>query len=155
MTEELFKDEKTRLADAEKIRDRRLTELERKQALLEATALPIAAAFLKMAIAKLTHFHTPRMDELLIKVGPPNILTDEELKELTILREERMVEVSDKVDESEKIIAKILPDLIALEKLEAVKLKEDETTEVILVKQPKTEISSNIKGDLVNEDSDD
>lgn len=87
----------------------RIEELERQLGLFGQTILPISAAFQAILVKQLTHFHTPVLDGLLKKLGPPYELTDAEAAELARLLEEREVVVDDQIDESEREAARMLP----------------------------------------------
>ena len=63
----------------------RVTSLEGKLALVDQAVVPISAAFQAILIKELTHYHTPEMDELLTKVGPPSTLTASEIDDLARL----------------------------------------------------------------------
>lgn len=138
----------TALEDVEKarkateLREARLVQLESEMAVLKAQAVPINAAFLAMSIAKLTHLHTPRLDELMEKVGPPSVLTPEEEEELAVGLKARMKDMSSEIDDEERIRAEILPHLIKLEKIEALKIADSPKMETVLVAQPVTETST-------------
>ena len=121
-------------------REKRLVQLESEMAVLKAQAVPINAAFLAMSIAKLTHLHTPRLDELMKKVGPPSVLTPAEESELAEGLAARMKDMSSEIDDEERIRAEILPSLIKLEKIEALKNTESPTLETMLISQPIAEI---------------
>lgn len=120
-------------------KENRIIELEQKLAVLSAEAAPIHAAFLAMSIAKLTHFHTPATDKILQKIIYPFSQTEEEIEELRIVMEERMIELNGEIEGAEKIHAKILPDLIRLAHIEATERDEEKAkTEVIMIEQPTT-----------------
>lgn len=121
---------------ADEDKEKRIVELQRKLAVVEAEAEPINAMFLAMSIAKLTHFHTPATDRILEKIVTPFNQTEEEIEELRIAMEERMADPSIEIDEAEKIHAKILPDLIRLAHIEAIENIEDTTTEIAIIKTP-------------------
>lgn len=128
-------------------RDKRITELEKNQAVMTEQAKPIAAAFLALSIDKLTHFHTPETDKILAKIEAPFNQTEEEINELAVAMQERMEDVSGEIDEAEKIHAKILPDLIRLAKLE--QHEDTSKVELMLVKKPVTEQTKS--EDVVND----
>lgn len=100
-----------RLASDEKMRER-ITELERQLAVIGSTVEPISTAFQALLIKQLTHFHTPELDALLVKLGPPYTLTaDEELRLATLL-EQRTRDMGEQIDDSERDAAKMLPMII-------------------------------------------
>jgi len=86
--------------------------LKEKFSALEAAVLPISAIYQAILVKELTHFHTPKMDALLEKLGPPNTLTDEEEQALYAALNERMIDQGDLITDSERGAAKILPEVI-------------------------------------------
>lgn len=90
----------------------RVSDMELQLSAVKQTVLPISAAFQAILIKELTHFHTPRMDELMTKIGPPNELTAEELQELAGLLEERAVDMDGRINDSERDAAIMLPMVI-------------------------------------------
>ncbi|HUD11446.1 MAG TPA: hypothetical protein VMS08_03475 [Candidatus Saccharimonadia bacterium] len=101
---------KRNAASGKKIKDAmRLDDLERQLSLLNQTIQPISVAFQAILVKKLTHFHTPRLDELLKKVGPPFVLTSQEEVELVRGLKNRTDEVAPSIDENERIAAAMLP----------------------------------------------
>lgn len=104
--------------------EKRMTEMELQLAVMSAEAKPVQAFMLQVAINKMTHFHTERMDELLSKVGPPSTLTADEEVELETLRQERMVEVHDVVDREEQILAEMFPLQRELAEIELAKIED-------------------------------
>lgn len=105
-------DEKKKLMD-------RVTELEAQLRLVSQSMVPISTAFQAILVKELTHFHTPVMDALLVKLGPPFILTSEEEGQLLIKLAERAAEVGSLMTESERDAATILPMVIRRVKAEA------------------------------------
>jgi hypothetical protein len=87
----------------------RIVHLEIQQGSLQTTILPLSTAFQAILVKELTHFHTPEMDALLVKLGPPYNLTDEEEARLAELLVERANSLDGEIDESEKEAALILP----------------------------------------------
>lgn len=88
-------------------------ELERQIAVLGQQVLPISTAFQAILIKQLTHYHTPELDELLRKVGPPFTLNAAEERQLAKLLEERTRDVDGLIDSSERDAAKMLPMIMA------------------------------------------
>ena len=88
---------------------RRVIELERRGALLNQQTIPISAAFQAILVQDLTHFHTPEMDELMVKLGPPFILTEKEAERLITLLSERECDLGPEVSQSERDAARMLP----------------------------------------------
>lgn len=90
-------------------REKRLTTLETQLAVVSAAVVPISTAFQAILIKELTHFHTPEMDALLAKVGPPNVLTPVEQDRLGVLLKERTKDLGEAISQSEREAAAILP----------------------------------------------
>lgn len=106
----------------------RLGALETDNALLKKEVQPISIAMQTWLVDKLTHFHTPVMDELLRKLGPPNILTDVEEKELEAALIERTVTLDGRIDDMEKDAARMLPMVIRMVKAE---VKAPDTLQIV------------------------
>lgn len=119
-------------------RDKKIEELMRQMAVLQAESIPVQAAFQAMLIAKLTHMHTPEVDDLLKKLGPPVTITEEEMEELRKALEERKIAVDERIDEEERIAARILLDVAMLNRIESER-QAAAKTEIILVTQPVTD----------------
>lgn len=119
---------------------KRLSELERQIAILTAEAQPINAYVQAMAIAKLTHMHTPETDELLAKVGAKKKLSEPDMERLAVALKKRQVIVDAEVDEEERIWARIFPDIVRLAQIEAERLasKEETPRDIALVSVPAT-----------------
>jgi len=103
-------------------RERRISELERQLAVLNQVVVPISTAFQAILIKELTHMHTPEMDALLAKIGPPSTLTDAEEVELAEGLAQRAKDMGDQISESERDAALILPSVIKRAKAESVAL---------------------------------
>jgi hypothetical protein len=114
----------------------RVAELERDSALVKAAVVPITTAFQALLIKELTHFHTPVMDKLMEKIGPPNTLTPEEEVQLATLLEERSRDMADAIPESERDAAQILPIVMRRAKVEQDQIEQDSILAVVSV--PKT-----------------
>jgi hypothetical protein len=127
-----------RVRDADRAREEqsilrgRVTELEKQLIAIGTQVVPMNAAFQAILIKELTHAHTPRMDELLVKLGPPYILTDQEAAELSTALEARYKNIDALVDESERDAAKILPLVMKRVKAEAELLMADPNTPLVL-----------------------
>ncbi len=87
----------------------RVTELEIKLAGINQVFVPISAAFQAILIKELTHLHTPEMDALLVKLGPPMILTELEMERLGTLLLERERDMHEEIDDLERDAALMLP----------------------------------------------
>lgn len=98
-----------KLAAATALQNDRIVELERQLAVMRAEAQPISAAFQAMLIKKLTHLHTPVLDALLVKLGPPLTLTTDEELRLTEALKQRVVDLDAEIDELERDAATMLP----------------------------------------------
>lgn len=121
--------EQERLARAtvDKEREDRLLALEKQLSLLGQAVMPISTAFQAILIKELTHFHTPVMDALMAKVGPPSTLTAAEETELIAALEQRTQDMATEISDSERDAAKILPLVMKRAKLEALALQPEDT----------------------------
>ncbi len=119
------------LAEGHTLLLNRVSELEAKQRELNQSVVPINAAMQALLIRELTHFHTPEMDALLVKLGPPNTLSEAEELRLSVMLEERSHDVGIDMSPSERDAAFILPAIIrrahreasVIETAEALKLQ--------------------------------
>ena len=96
----------------------RITELEKSVAVLSQSMLPLSAAFQAILVKELTHFHTPVMDALLQKLGPPYTISPAEEVQLRALLVERAAEMDGLLTESEREAAIMLPMVIKRVKTE-------------------------------------
>lgn len=96
----------------------RVDTLSEQLALVSQKVIPISSALQDCLRQELTHFHTPRMDELMQKLGPPWLLTDEEELELLDLLEARERDMGDQISPSERDAARIFPIIMKRAKLE-------------------------------------
>jgi hypothetical protein len=94
----------------------RVAELTERLSLVSAQVVPFSTAFQQILVAQLTHAHTPRLDELLAKLGPPITLTDAEEAEMYGLLTERQQEVE--FPEEERDAATMLPLVIKRARIE-------------------------------------
>jgi hypothetical protein len=124
---ELAKQERLARATVDKEREDRLIALEKQLSLLGQAVMPISTAFQAILIKELTHFHTPVMDALLARVGPPSLLSDEEEGELAAALEQRTKDMGDRISDSERDAAKMLPLVMKRAKLEALALQPQDT----------------------------
>jgi len=98
-----------KLIEENKKLEGRIADMEKSMLLVNQQVLPMNAAFQAILIRELTHFHTPRMDELMKKMGPPCALNEGERDELHILLKERTRDMGDTISESERDAARMLP----------------------------------------------
>lgn len=103
---------------------------------LRVTAKPITDAMTQMLVDKLTHFHTPELDDLMAR---RDHLTPTEVKRMEQLLEEREVDMHGEIDDAERLAAKMLPLAIQLGKLEAIKAPPQ--LEAVMVLLPVSESS--------------
>src|SRR4249920_839391 len=87
----------------------RLAELETKERLAGQVMSPIVTAFQALLVKQLTHDHAPEMDKLMVQVGPPDVLTDEERDRLMVLLARRARDMSMEISPNERDAAMILP----------------------------------------------
>jgi hypothetical protein len=103
-----WRDERTKL-------ESRVMDLERQIGIYGSQIAPINAAYQAMLIKQLTHYHTPEMDALMVKLGtatiPPTI-NDQEMKRLIVLLDERTRDMGPEISEDERDAAEILPILL-------------------------------------------
>ena len=90
----------------------RVDELERQMMAIGTTVQPISAAFQAILVKELTHFHTPVLDALLVKLGPPFTLTADEEKQLAAELAKRERDMGPSITPSERNAAGMLPWLI-------------------------------------------
>lgn len=67
----------------------RLAAAENQLMRIDQVIVPINTMMQALLVKQLTHAHTPEMDQLMAKLGPPSQLTDEENERLLELLEER------------------------------------------------------------------
>lgn len=89
--------------------DTRMEDVEKQLALVSQAVVPISTAFQAILVKELTHFHTPAMDALLRKLGPPYTLTLEEEVELAAALQQRMKDMAVEISDSERDAAQMLP----------------------------------------------
>jgi uncharacterized coiled-coil protein SlyX len=90
----------------------RIADLETKLALVHQSVAPLNAAMQAMLIRELTHYHTPEMDDLMRKLGPPSTITEAERARLAVLLEERTRDMGPLISDAERDAAVILPIVI-------------------------------------------
>jgi hypothetical protein len=130
------------IADAQRIKEghdqllNRVTELERENALVKAAVVPITTAFQALLIKELTHFHTPVMDALMVKIGPPNTLTEDEAQQLAELLKQRSEDMADSIPDRERRAAHILPDVMVLAKSDQDQAQQERILAVVSLPKP-------------------
>ena len=92
--------------------------LKERLATVDAQIVPISTAFTQVLVAKLTHLHTPELDGLLAKIGPPFTLSSEEEARMYVLLRRRQIEVDDLIPEDERDAAKIFPVVLRMARAE-------------------------------------
>jgi hypothetical protein len=109
---------RVRIADASQKAVERISELENKLAVVTAAVVPISTAFQAILIKELTHSHTPELDDLLAKIGPPNVLSAIEDARMRVLLKERTVDQGPLISAAERDAAIMLPLVMARAKAE-------------------------------------
>ena len=123
----------------------RVFDLEKQLVAVHQVVQPISTAFQAILIKELTHYHTPVMDELLEKIGPPNRLTPEEEEKLFVLLKERTADLDGRIDEAERDAAVMLPMVMKRAKTEAHELKNAPVDLKIVAVKPAGEESGEAK----------
>ncbi len=116
----------------------RVVELERLNSLVTQAVVPISAAFQAILIKELTHFHTPIMDALMVKLGPPNTLTTAEEVELVAALKQREQDMDGLIDDAERDAARMLPMVMKRVKAESESPNMETTIQVVARPGPKT-----------------
>lgn len=130
----------------------RLIELEKKAALIDQAVIPISTAFQAILIKELTHFHTPEMDKLMERIGPPNILDEAEEKRLEVLLQERTRDMGPMISDSERDAAIILPIIMKRARVEQAVLTAAEELKIKLVTVAAVVAIPNLKKELAPEE---
>jgi hypothetical protein len=108
-----------RIVEGNRRLDLRVVDVEARLLFLSQAVVPIATSFQAALIKRLTHYHEPRTDELMERLGPPSTLTPEEEAELMDRLDKRSRDMGDLISEDERNAAKILPIVIQMAKAEA------------------------------------
>lgn len=116
--------EAKRLADEHALLAKRVVDLESQLSSVKQAVQPISAAFQAILIKELTHFHTPELDELMTRVGPPSTLTAEEETRMEQLLAERATELNGDIDSFERDAAVMLPMVLKRTKREITTVEE-------------------------------
>jgi hypothetical protein len=96
----------------------RVDVLDKQLSLLSQAVVPISTAYQTILVRELTHYHTPRVDSLLEKLGPPALLTAAEEEELLCALKAREADMGDLITDQEREAAHILPVVIKRVKTE-------------------------------------
>jgi hypothetical protein len=107
--------EKTRIATAAAERaamQAELTEMKSRLAVMGASMTTVSALFQKIIITELTHLSTPELDALLVKLGPPNILTAADETRMMALLKERADDPNPSISGTERDDCRMLPAII-------------------------------------------
>jgi len=115
----------------------RMREMELRIAVMGQQVLPFWTAAQAILTKQLSHYHTPRGDVLLGKLGPPFMLSAEEERELYVLLDERTRDMGTEIDTSEREAAAMLPLIISRVRQELVVRPRD--MEMRLVMIPRSE----------------
>lgn len=107
--EERLRQEKVEIAAGHVALQKEVADLKDRLSLVSAQVVPFSTAFQQILVAQLTHSHTPRLDWLLKKIGPPITLTADEEKEMYDLLAIRQTELNGLIDQEEREAALILP----------------------------------------------
>jgi hypothetical protein len=117
----------------------RIKRLENQYDVLRPGVLPISTAFQTVLRQDLTHFHTPEMDALMVKLGPPYVLTEAEAARLVEMLAERARDVSDLISDHERDAATMLPMVIRRVRAEAEAAGSEPLVRIIIVADPPQE----------------
>jgi len=96
----------------------RLLKLETSLAVIDQKVVPISTALQAILVKELTHYHTPVMDALLARIGPPSTLSEDEEQQLTEKLYERTQDMGVLISSSERDAAFILPAIMRRAKVE-------------------------------------
>jgi hypothetical protein len=95
----------------EKLSDR-MAKVEASLSMVNQAILPMSTAFQAILVKELTHFHTPAVDALLKKLGPPLTITEAEMETLQCELRHRISESDPLVTRAEREAAIMLPYVI-------------------------------------------
>lgn len=126
------------IRDKEELQDR-VTALEKQLLAFSSEVQPISEAFRAILIKQLTHFHTPVLDALMQKIGPPNTLTEPEMKLLCDELQKREKDMGPMIDDSERNAAKLLPLLVERMRIETAD-KPTDALQLVAVPVPPEEV---------------
>jgi hypothetical protein len=110
----------------------------RRQPEVILAAVPLDVAMQTQLIRELTHLHTPELDALMVKLGPPLTLTDAELESLHAALLVRAQDQGSQMTQEEREAAELLP--LVLKRARRVRQTLDlEAAQVQLVLLPSTQ----------------
>lgn len=95
-----------------------VADLKSRMAMVDKIVEPLWTAAQKKLVDELTHFHTPELDALLVKLTN-GTLTEEDTARMALLLEERVTTLNGTIDASERDAARILPAVIRKARAEA------------------------------------
>jgi hypothetical protein len=104
---------------ANALRDGKIVDLEKQLGIISASVTPIAMAFQSILIKELTHYHTPELDALLARIGPPSTLSIADVERMELLLSAREHDPDVKIPASERDAARMLPMVIRRAIIEA------------------------------------
>jgi len=102
--------------------------LREKLQVVTAQVVPFNTAFQQILIAQLTHSHTPELDALMKKIGPPNTLTKEEEMRMHKLLHDRQHDLNGEISQEEREAALILPYVMRRAREEQAQMNRGEET---------------------------
>jgi hypothetical protein len=111
----------------------RVAELTERLSLVSAQVVPFSTAFQQILVAQLTHAHTPELDALMAKIGPPITLTEDEEREMYRLLTERQSDMGDEITQEEREAALILPYVMRRARAEQAQLAMAESVRLQMV----------------------
>ncbi len=110
----------------------RLLRIETSLAVIDEKVLPISTALQAILVKELTHYHTPVMDELMTRIGPPSTLSEAEELQLTQALLERTLDMGQLISPSERDAAFILPAIMRRAKVECQMMQDVQTHTYVL-----------------------
>lgn len=117
-------------------KDERVRALELQIAVLSQQVSPLWTAAQAILVKQLTHYHTPELDALMLKIHPFTLTATEEAR-LYILLEARTRDVGSLIDSSERDAATMLPLVMARVRAEQHLLAQD--AQIMMVAIPRTQ----------------
>lgn len=129
----------------------RVSELEKQLAIVQVTVVPISAAYQAMLVKQLTHFHTPELDALLVKLGPPSALDSDEAQRMAVLLQARTIDMGDEIDDSERDAAAMLPMVVRRVAEEVAAATGSAMIQTVSIPKEKPEVRPKDEGDLLKD----